>query len=143
MKRPSAVSLNSLNTMQATRGSGTGPELALRSALRAAGLCGYRVNMKGVSGRPDVAFIRAKLAVFVHGCFWHRCPSCKPRPPKRNEAFWRAKFEANVERDERTRDRLEKEGWSVLEFWECEIERSAVRCAVRVQRWMADWHESA
>lgn len=137
--RPRAVNLNALNTMRANRPEGTGPELALRAALRAAGVRGYRLNLRGVPGRPDVAFIRPKLAVFVHGCFWHRCPTCDPQLPKRHGKFWREKLDANVERDERTRERLERLGWSVLEFWECEVELDVKRCVERVQRWMAAW----
>jgi len=134
MKRPSAVSLNSLHTMQATKSGGTGPEIRLRAALRAAGLRGYRVNLKGVPGRPDIAFPRYKLAVFVHGCFWHRCPYCQPPMPKRNRAFWRQKFEENAERDERTRTRLERAGWTVLELQECEVEGDLRKCVTKVQR---------
>lgn len=141
-KSPKSVNLNALRTMQANRPEGTGPELALRAALRAAGLRGYRLNLRGVPGRPDVAFVRVKLAVFVHGCFWHRCPTCDPQLPKRHGKFWRKKLDANVERDERTRKRLERLGWSLLEFWECEIERDVNKCALRVQRWMADWAEA-
>lgn len=139
--RPKAVNENSLHTMQANRPEGTGPELALRAALREAGLRGYRVNLRGVPGRPDIAFLRARLAVFVHGCFWHRCPHCSPPMPKRNAVFWREKLEGNVARDERTRVRLEGLGWTVLEFWECEVERSRHDCALRVQRWIAEWRE--
>src|SRR5262249_8203047 len=104
--------------------SGTGPELALRRALSNAGLKGYRVNLAGVPGRPDIAFTRYKLALFVHGCFWHRCPVCNPPAPKRHYRFWRDKFKATIERDERTRLRLERLGWSPLEFWECEVEKA-------------------
>lgn len=124
--------------MRANRRRNTGPELALRAALRAAGLLGYRVDLKGVPGRPDIAFTRHKLAVFVHGCFWHRCPSCRLELPKSNRAFWRHKFEANQERDERKRLGLEAIGWGVLEIWECEIERDLARCVARVERAIAN-----
>ncbi len=123
--------------MRANRRRNTGPELALRAALRAAGLLGYRVDLKGVPGRPDVAFTKHKLAIFVHGCFWHRCPSCKLELPKSNRAFWRRKFEANRERDERKQLGLEAIGWGVLEIWECEIARDLARCVARVERAIA------
>lgn len=139
--RPRAVDKNALHTMRANRSEGTGPELALRSALRAAGLKGYRVNLKGVPGRPDVAFVRARLAIFVHGCFWHRCRLCNPPLPKRHARFWRDKLAANVERDERTRTRLEQLGWTTVEFWECEVMSAPRLCADRVHRWMAAWRE--
>lgn len=134
---PRATSANARNTMRANRRRNTGPELALRAALRAAGLLGYRLDLKGVPGRPDIAFTRHKLAVFVHGCFWHRCPNCKLELPKSNRAFWRRKFELNQERDERKRVALEALGWDVLEFWECEVERDAARCTQRVARAIA------
>lgn len=123
--------------MRANRRRNTGPELALRAALRAAALLGYRVDLKGVPGRPDIAFTKHKLAIFVHGCFWHRCPTCKLGMPKTNRAFWRRKFEANQERDERKRLGLEAIGWGVLEIWECEIERDVIRCVARVERAIA------
>src|SRR5262245_2951616 len=67
--KPAAVNLNALHTMQANGPHGTGPELALRRAIRQAGLRGYRLNLQGIPGKPDVAFTRFKLAIFVHGCF--------------------------------------------------------------------------
>ena len=123
--------------MRANRRRNTGPELALRAALRKAGLLGYRVDLKGVPGRPDIAFTKHKLAIFVHGCFWHRCPTCKLALPKTNRAFWRRKFQANQERDERKRLGLDALGWDVLELWECEIERDLARCVARVERAIA------
>jgi len=123
--------------MQANRPSGTRPELALRRALIRSGLRGYRLNLAGVPGRPDIAFTKTKLAIFVHGCFWHRCPLCRPPMPKRNRRFWELKFHENAERDERTRNRLHQLGWATLEFWECEVAGDADRCALRVARWLA------
>jgi DNA mismatch endonuclease, patch repair protein len=119
--------------MQANRRADTGPELALRRALRAIGMRGYRCNLPGLPGRPDVAFTRPRVAIFVHGCFWHRCPHCHPALPKSNRAFWRRKFQMNAERDERKRRQLEASGWTVLEVWECEVEHDAAASARRVQ----------
>ena len=129
--------MNSLRTMRSTKAKGTGPEIRLRVALYSAGLRGYRLNLRGLPGRPDIAFPRHKLAVFVHGCFWHRCPTCNPRPPKSNARFWRKKFAENVMRDTLARRLLDNLGWSVIELWECEIEESAAGCAERVVRWLA------
>jgi DNA mismatch endonuclease, patch repair protein len=118
--------------MQGNRRRNTEPELLLRAALRRVGLRGYRLDVSGLAGRPDIAFTRWRLAIFVHGCFWHRCPYCKPSLPKAHRAFWKRKFDANAERDERKRRQLEAEGWTVMEVWECRIERDADASARRV-----------
>lgn len=108
-------------SMRSNRGKDTKPEWALRRALWAAGLRGYRKNVKGLPGKPDVVFGRGKLAVFVHGCYWHQCPHCRRnRTPSTNAAYWQAKFEANRVRDERNVAELEAMGWQVLVVWECE-----------------------
>lgn len=107
--------------MRGNRSKDTKPELRLRRALWAAGLRGYRKNVRKLPGTPDVVFGRAKLAVFVHGCYWHQCPRCtRNRMPKTNAAYWEAKFAGNVERDARQQAALEEAGWRVLVVWECE-----------------------
>lgn len=141
--RPAAVNENARNTMRANRGSNTGPELALRGALRRAGLIGYRVNFKGVVGSPDIAFTRYKLAVMVQGCFWHRCPHCDPPLPKQHRAFWRNKFAENIARDERTARAQASAGWKTLEIWECQIESDAAACVTKVQRELAAIRDEA
>ncbi len=84
-------------------------------------LFGYRVNWRGAHGRPDIAFPSRRIAVFVNGCFWHRCPICNLPIPKTNADYWRAKFKLNVERDALIRARLEETQWLVIVVWECEI----------------------
>ncbi|MCI4322862.1 MAG: very short patch repair endonuclease [Thermoplasmata archaeon] len=118
--------------MQANRGKDTAPELALRKALRARGLTGYRLQPKGLPGRPDVTFVLSRVAIFVHGCYWHRCPHCRLPLPKTHSAFWRDKFEQNKERDRRDRQLLEKAGWRVLTLWECELDDDVGLAAERV-----------
>ncbi|MFM9943042.1 MAG: very short patch repair endonuclease [Hyphomicrobiaceae bacterium] len=104
--------------MSRNRGRDTVPELMLRKALWAAG-CRYRVSAK-LPGRPDIAFIRARVAVFVDGCFWHACPIHSTRP-RSNSAFWAAKLERNVMRDQEVSLRLTNDGWCVFRFWEHEV----------------------
>ncbi len=117
--------------MQANRGKDTKPELALRRALWAAGLRGYRKNVRKLPGSPDVVFGPAKLVVFVHGCYWHSCPTCtRNRIPKTNAAYWQAKFAGNRKRDERNLVKLEAEGWRILVLWECELGPKALPEAV-------------
>lgn len=109
-------------SMRANRATDTRPELALRRALWGAGYRGYRKNRRGLPGTPDVAYGRRKIAIFVHGCYWHGCPFCEPRrAPKTNAAFWADKWRRNAERDGRTRRELEAMGWTVEIVQECEL----------------------
>lgn len=119
--------------MSAIRGKDTKPELALRKALRDVGIQGYRLHWKRAPGRPDIAYPRSKVAIFVHGCFWHRCPICDPPLPKSHTDFWIKKFERNKERDIEKVHALEAKGWKVFVFWECEIRKDAIGCAEKVK----------
>lgn len=119
-------------SMQGNKARDTGPELLLRKALWAAGVRGYRLHRRVEGVRPDLVFGKAKVAVFVHGCFWHRCPHCEGPLPKRNRAFWEAKFEANRRRDLSKARRLRSAGWKVNVFWECRTMRSPEVVARRI-----------
>lgn len=99
----------------------TKPELFLRRLLREAGYPGYRLHWKKAPGRPDIAYPGRKVAIFVNGCFWHRCPHCNPPLPKAHREYWTLKFEQNLERDARKTHELEGVGWRVLTVWECEL----------------------
>ena len=131
MKAPSASSPAVHNVMMANRSTDTKPEIFVRRALRAAGFPGYRLHWRidGNEGRyvcrPDITFPGRKLAVFVHGCFWHRCPRCDLALPKSNVEYWSQKFERNVERDSRKEDSLRKIGWRVQTIWECSLMNGA------------------
>lgn len=109
--------------MSRIRGKNTKPELLLRKALCQAGLRGYRLHWHKAPGRPDICYPSKKIAIFVHGCFWHRCPHCKPAMPKSHQTFWREKFRKNKLRDKKKLRLLRKEGWKVFCFWECQIQR--------------------
>ena len=101
-------------------GRDTAPEMAFRRALRSAGI-GYRANVRGLPGTPDVVLAGSGLAVFVHGCFWHRHPGCRRvTTPKTSTPFWEAKFARNVARDRRKAESLRLAGWQVAVLWECE-----------------------
>src|SRR6478609_5132868 len=121
LPNPPASSPAVRNVMRANRARDTGPELRLRRALREAGLGGYRLNWKKAPGRPDIAYPGSRLAVFVHGCYWHHCPRCYPDLPKSNAEFWGRKFDLNRERDLRKRMVLESNAWEVVEVWECQL----------------------
>ena len=117
--------------MQGNTSAETGPEVTFRRALWAAGLRRYRKNVRKLPGRPDVVYGKAKLAVFVHGCFWHGCPHCnRYRQPKTNSAYWRTKLEQNQARDQRNEAALRDLGYRVLVVWECELQKGLVAKAV-------------
>lgn len=109
--------------MSANRGRDTKPEIQLRKALWSAGLKGYRIHWKNLPGRPDIAFTKKHVAVFVNGCFWHRCPTCRLPLPKSHQKFWHEKFERNVKRDKMKVKQLRAAGWTVVTVWECQIKK--------------------
>ncbi len=115
------VSLATRHVMQANRSKNTKPELLVRQKLREAGLSGYRLHWKKAAGKPDVCYPGRKVAVFVNGCYWHRCPHCALPMPKSNVEFWSQKFERNRSRDERDQRMLLEQGWKVLVVWECRL----------------------
>ena len=108
--------------MRLIKGKDTYPELAVRKMLRDLGFGGYRLHRKDLPGKPDIAYLGKRKAIFVHGCFWHghQCRS-GVRRPKSNREYWLPKIERNKERDNQERMRLVGTGWDVLVIWECEI----------------------
>ena len=109
--------------MSAIKSSGTKPELMVRAYLRNGGVQ-YRCNARGLPGRPDISIQKWKLALNIHGCFWHGHQNCKDfRLPKSNVAFWESKISKNIERDEANRQNLLALGFSYTEIWQCELER--------------------
>lgn len=108
-------------TMSAIKSQDTKAELALRRRLWAKGFR-YRIHYS-IEGRPDIAFPSKKIAVFVDGCFWHKCPECFSCP-KSNESYWIPKLDRNAERAEEVNASLESEGWRVLRFFECRIKKN-------------------
>jgi len=118
---PSPTSAAVSKSMKGNRGRDTKPELLLRRLLRDAGYPGYRLHWNKAPGRPDAAYPGRKVAVFVNGCFWHRCPHCQPAEPKSHSDFWRRKFELNRVRDVRKLREIEEAGWVVETVWECEL----------------------
>jgi DNA mismatch endonuclease (patch repair protein) len=118
-ERPHASSYSALRTMQSNR-SVSALEVRFRKALWESGVRGYRLHAS-LPGRPDVVFPRSRVAVFVNGCFWHRCPKGHLPSPKANKEFWRRKLDDNVRRDRAAIAALTDAGWSVLTFWECDL----------------------
>lgn len=134
-RRPSAAGVSWASSpatravMRANRGRDTRPEIALRSAVHALGLR-YRVGIrpiKDVRRTADIVFVRARIAVFLDGCFWHGCPH-HHRPAKGATAqFWRDKIDGNKRRDRETDQRLRDAGWQVIRIWEHEEPAEAAR----------------
>lgn len=117
--------------MARVRTRDTRPEVVLRQALWRKGVRGWRLRSR-LPGRPDVAFPRAKIAVFVDGAFWHGHPS-KFRFGS-SGPFWDAKIAANIARDRRTARQLRAIGWSVLRCWDFDVLRRSDQVALRIAR---------
>lgn len=122
VKYPKPASAAASTVGRANTRADTRPEVVLRSELHRLGLRfrkNHLVRLTTGRVRVDIAFTRVQLAVFVDGCFWHRCP-VHGTTPKTNQDYWLPKLEANVRRDQRNNTELKEAGWSVLRFWEHE-----------------------
>lgn len=125
--------------MRLVRGADTKPERVVRRLTYGLGYR-YRLHARDLPGTPDLIFRRVRRAIFVHGCFWHRHRSqrCRlARLPKSRLAFWSTKLEANRARDARNARALQRDGWSVLVIWECEL-NNLTSVGRRIQRFMAE-----
>lgn len=112
--------------MSGIRGKHTKPEMLVRSHLTAAGLR-YRLHRRELPGAPDIVLPSRKVAIFVHGCFWHAHKGCRfAAAPSTRPEFWKAKFDGNVERDDAAIAKLGMLGWRVLVVWECSTRRGGV-----------------
>jgi DNA mismatch endonuclease, patch repair protein len=107
--------------MSRIRAKNTGPEVKLRKLLYANGARGYRIHYK-LSGKPDIVFTRKKIAIFIDGCFWHKCPVCFHAPETRKE-FWMKKIQSNIDRDKKVDEKLKIDGWTVIRIWEHEVRK--------------------
>lgn len=111
--------------MARVKGRNTSPELKVRKLLTAMG-ARYRLHRKDLPGAPDIVLPSRRLAIFVHGCFWHGHDCARgARVPKQNRDYWEAKIGRNRARDERSRAELEALGWTPLILWECELKDAA------------------
>lgn len=119
------------------RGRDTTPEMAVRRLVSSLGYR-YRLHVRRLPGRPDLAFAGRRKVIFVHGCFWHRhgARRCRlARLPKSRLGFWLPKLGSNSERDRRNLAALRREGWRVLVVWECQL-RSLDILSRRIQRFL-------
>jgi DNA mismatch endonuclease, patch repair protein len=119
--------------MQRIGSKNTAPELLVRRVVRDLGFTGYRIHRKDLPGKPDLAWVGKKLAIFVHGCFWHG-HDCREglRKPKSNQDYWLPKLERNRARDEAHLKVLLEKRWRVLVVWDCELKNElALRHRIR------------
>lgn len=135
------ATLSKSEQMARVRSRDTACEMKIRRALWSRGLR-YRLETGNLPGRPDIVFRRERIAIFVDGCFWHRCP-VHFTAPKRNSEFWDAKIRRNVQRDERVDLELTRSDWSVLRIWEHEIDEELEASADRIHRFVLDRREAA
>lgn len=106
--------------MSRVKGKHTGPEMRVRKTAHALGLR-FRLHRLDLPGTPDLVFPKRRIALFVHGCFWHRHPGCsKASHPGTRAEYWANKFESNIERDGRVARQLAAQNWRTAVVWECE-----------------------
>jgi DNA mismatch endonuclease (patch repair protein) len=107
-------------------------EVAVITLFREASITGWRRHPKGMLGNPDFYFPRAKLIVFVDGCFWHACPACRRNSPQTRAHFWQQKIDGNRRRDNRTRRKLRGQGYRVFRIWEHDLRADPVKCIRKI-----------
>ena len=105
----------------------TTPELIVRKVLHNMGYR-FRLQRKDLPGKPDIIMRKYNTVIFVNGCFWHGCPSCKHAGirPKTNRDYWNKKLDRTLERDKDNKIKLENLGWRVLVIWECETKKRVI-----------------
>ena len=112
--------------MAAIKSADTAPEKFVRKALHAAGFR-FRLHRRDIPGCPDLVLPRFRMAVLIHGCFWHGHDCRIAHIPRSNTAYWKAKIARNVTRDTRIRTQLEENGWQVMTLWECTLHEDTGR----------------
>lgn len=115
--------------MSQIRSKNTLIELKFRKYLYNNGIRGYRVNNK-ILGKPDLYFPKKRIAVFIDGCFWHKCPKCFIKPKSKNN-FWDKKIRYNILRDKIINKKLNKDGVKILRFWEHDIKNNIEKCYIK------------
>lgn len=126
--------------MAAIRSKNTRPEILVRRMLFSLGYR-FRLNRKDLPGSPDIVMPKYRIAIFVHGCFWHAHAGCRRASvPATHRDFWKAKLTRNTERDHKAHEALLQTGWRVLWVWECALTTQEKREAL--PRLLKTWIES-
>ena len=120
-------------TMAAVKGKDTSCELAVRRALHKAGFR-FRLHRKDIPGTPDIVLPRYRLAVFVHGCFWHWHGCKRSRMPSSNVEYWTSKISRTQKRDQHNRETLDSSNWKCVVVWECELSSGTDALIERLNR---------
>ncbi len=120
--------------MSRIKGKDTKIEVEVRKYLFSKGYR-FRKNDKRYPGKPDIVLPKYHVAIFVHGCFWHRHEGCKDATtPKTRTDFWLEKFDKNVKNDQIKQEKLRKLGWKVIVIWECELKRNFQETMDKVEK---------
>lgn len=124
--------------MRAIRHKDTGPEMQIRRLLFARGFR-YRLHVKSLPGSPDIVLPKHRVAVFVHGCFWHGHGCHLFKEPGTRTEFWMGKIQGNRERDFRNEAKLLEDGWRVLTIWECALKGKQKRTLTAIAEQAGSW----
>ena len=120
--------------MSRIKGKDTKIEVEVRKYLFSKGYR-FRKNDKRYPGKPDIVLPKYHVAIFVHGCFWHRHEGCKDATtPKTRTEFWLEKFDKNVKNDQTKQEKIRELGWKVIVIWECELKRSFQKTMDKVEK---------
>ena len=113
--------------MSKIHSSNTTPEIKVRKLLHSLGYR-FRLHRNDLPGKPDITLPKYRTVIFVHGCFWHGCPTCQHAQvrPKANSDYWNKKLDRNVQRDQENCTSLNRMGWRVLIVWECETKKKNI-----------------
>lgn len=115
-------------------------ELNLRKYLWKNNIKGYRIHYN-IYGKPDIFFTKSKLAVFIDGCFWHKCPKCYIKS-ETNSSFWNKKIKDNIKRDKKTDFELKKMHIKVIRFWGHEIKKNPNKCISTIRTSISNYEKS-
>ena len=123
--------------MHRIRSKDTSIEIKLRRALWQNGIR-YRKNYRVLCGVPDIVILRYKIAIFCDSSFWHGKDYSLKKPVDTNHEYWDAKIRRNIDRDKDVNQKLEEEGWTVLRFWDTEINKHLSECVHKIQEEMSE-----
>jgi DNA mismatch endonuclease (patch repair protein) len=123
--------------MSMIKGKNTKPEQLLKLLLKKHGLKGFRLHYE-ITGKPDIVFLKNKIAVFIDGCFWHKCHLHFTKPTS-NRAFWLKKIDSNVRRDKIVNTELKYKSWKIIRIWEHELKNQKIikkKVIDKIKKWL-------